>query len=271
MSAEQQANYAVGLNTLRDLAGEGTPGASIGEDLFGVVGVLHESHALVHGLTNVARTPDDRAALAATVFGSKISDDALKIVVALSREHWTRSEGLPASLEDLGVDACLLAAAENTRSSTVPQELVDAYTLVLNNRDLRIQLSDLGEGNPEDRAALAGKIFSGHLDPITVRLVSRAARSAAYGRLAQTLRGYADRAAGLEGKTLAIATSARPLTSEQVERLHALAERRWDRPIVLTTTVDPALIGGFRLDVGEESMDTSIRQDINAAKLAMTR
>ena len=35
--------------------------------------------------------------------------------------------------------------------------------------------------------------------------------------------------------------------------------------------VDPTLIGGFRLDIGEESIDTSIRTDIALARMAMAK
>jgi F0F1-type ATP synthase delta subunit len=39
----------------------------------------------------------------------------------------------------------------------------------------------------------------------------------------------------------------------------------------MAQVVDPSLIGGFRLDIGEESIDTSIRTDIAMARLAMAK
>jgi F-type H+-transporting ATPase subunit delta len=53
--------------------------------------------------------------------------------------------------------------------------------------------------------------------------------------------------------------SAVPLTEDELKRLHARLERMTGLTIELTTRVDPALIGGLYVRIGDRVMDRSVK------------
>lgn len=69
-----------------------------------------------------------------------------------------------------------------------------------------------------------------------------------------------------EGAADAEITSAFELSVAQVAELVATLEKKFSRKLNPVVTVDPALIGGVRVVVGDEVLDTSVR-----AKLAQMR
>ena len=66
-------------------------------------------------------------------------------------------------------------------------------------------------------------------------------------------------------------TSAFPLDDAQVTQLVGTLEKKFGRKLNPTVTVDPSLIGGVRVLVGDEVLDTSVRaklQQMHAALVA---
>lgn len=268
---DQRDRFARARQMLVDSINSGGDGAQIGEDLFGASDLLESDHALREALTDPSRDTRAKQQLIESVFGSRISGAAVEVMGALVALHWSSSRHFARAVGDMGLESCILMAMHGDEYDSLCQQLVDAMTLLSENRELRVQLSDIGEGSPKDRAALARKIFHGHVSHIAERLIVRAAFHAHYGHLVRTLRDYAERAAQATEKRLVIAYTAEPLTEEQYYRMAALAARRWDSAVLLTTVVQPSVIGGFLLDAGEQSVDTTVKTDIAAARLALVR
>lgn len=270
MKEPGRQSYRDAYDLLVRVINSGGSGQEIGEQLFGASDLISQNSSLRDALTDPARTGAERATLLDAVFKESTSTAALQVMEVLVHDHWSRPCDFVAAIEDLGLDSHILMAMHSNEYDNLCQELVDVQTVVSQNRDLRVQLSDVGEGNPRARAALARKIFHGRVSPITERLVSRAAYSSDFGLLLQTLRDYADRAACATGKRLVVVYTAEPLSENQYYRMAGLASRRWDAAVLLTTVVDPTLLGGFRLDAGEESVDTTVRRDLVAVRSAMS-
>jgi len=62
-----------------------------------------------------------------------------------------------------------------------------------------------------------------------------------------------------QGLQEAEAVSAVPLTEDEVRRLHARLERSTGLTIELKTRVDPALVGGLYVRIGDRVMDRSVK------------
>jgi len=63
--------------------------------------------------------------------------------------------------------------------------------------------------------------------------------------------------------------SAFELTSAQVANLVAALEKKFGRKLNPTVTVDPSLIGGVRVVVGDEVLDTSVRAKLQQMHVAL--
>jgi F-type H+-transporting ATPase subunit delta len=64
---------------------------------------------------------------------------------------------------------------------------------------------------------------------------------------------------GFEGVLDARIASAYPMTGEQVASVVALLETKYGRKVKAEVAVDPDLIGGISIRIGDEVMDASVR------------
>lgn len=73
-----------------------------------------------------------------------------------------------------------------------------------------------------------------------------------------------------EGSADVEITSAFPLEGATLTDLVGALERKFSRKLVPTVTVDPSLIGGVRVQIGDEVLDTSVRARLAAMQTALT-
>jgi len=73
-----------------------------------------------------------------------------------------------------------------------------------------------------------------------------------------------------EGSADVEITSAFPMEGATLTDLVAVLERKFGRKLVPTVAVDPSLIGGVRVKVGDEVLDTSVRARLAAMQATLT-
>ena len=73
-----------------------------------------------------------------------------------------------------------------------------------------------------------------------------------------------------EGAADADIASAFELSAAQVSELVATLEKKFSRKLNPNVTVDPSLIGGVRVVVGDEVLDTSVRAKLQQMRTALT-
>jgi F-type H+-transporting ATPase subunit delta len=73
-----------------------------------------------------------------------------------------------------------------------------------------------------------------------------------------------------EGAADADIISAFELSAAQVSELVATLEKKFSRKLNPNVTVDPSLIGGVRVVVGDEVLDTSVRAKLQSMRTALT-
>jgi F-type H+-transporting ATPase subunit delta len=72
------------------------------------------------------------------------------------------------------------------------------------------------------------------------------------------------------GSSDAIVYSPFPISPEQMGTVAQALEKRFGRKLNLTVQEDPSLIGGIRVVVGDEVLDTSVKARLEQMKVALT-
>ncbi len=72
------------------------------------------------------------------------------------------------------------------------------------------------------------------------------------------------------GASDAIVYSAFPVAPEQLGAVGQVLEKRFGRKLNLSVQEDPSLIGGIRVVVGDEVLDTSVKARLEQMKVALT-
>lgn len=74
-----------------------------------------------------------------------------------------------------------------------------------------------------------------------------------------------------EGVLEAEVTSAFPFSEEELKTLVQHLEQKYKRQIQAQVKVDPELIGGIKVEIGDEVWDASVRAQLDAMAFALTR
>lgn len=100
-----------------------------------------------------------------------------------------------------------------------------------------------------------------------LRLVIANGRLAALPEVAQQFR---DMKNAQGGSSDAVVYSAFPIAADQLGNVAQALEKRFGRKLNLTVQEDPSLIGGIRVVVGDEVLDTSVKARLEQMKVALT-
>jgi F-type H+-transporting ATPase subunit delta len=100
-----------------------------------------------------------------------------------------------------------------------------------------------------------------------LRVVIANGRLAALPAIAQQFREMKNAQAGSSD---AVVYSAFPIPADQLGSVAQVLERRFGRKLNLTVQEDPSLIGGIRVVVGDEVLDTSVKARLEQMKVALT-
>jgi F-type H+-transporting ATPase subunit delta len=100
-----------------------------------------------------------------------------------------------------------------------------------------------------------------------LRTVIENGRLTVLPEIAAQFHALANAGAGVSDATV---SSAFPIEPAQLPDVVAALERRFGRRLNVTVAVEPALIGGIRVVVGDEVMDTSVKARLEQMRVALT-
>ncbi|HRA51534.1 F0F1 ATP synthase subunit delta [Actinotalea sp.] len=247
------------------LRAAGGDAATLGAQLFAFVDALDSSGSLRRALSDPARSGADKAGLVRGLVGRTADPRVVTVLEAFAGGRWSREEDLVVAIETLAADAVLASAQAAGLLEQVEDELFRLDRVLIGQRELRRAVTDRA-ATPERRENLVHGLLDGRLLPATVQLVSRGAR-APRGRTMSTMLSLMGRlAARRRQRLVAEVTSAAPLSAAQAARLTALLERSYGRAVQLNVAIDPEVLGGLRVQVGPEVVDSTVLSRIDDAR-----
>lgn len=254
---------------LTDLT-DATDRVALAENLFAVVRLFDGSPALRRALTDPSRTGDDKAALITGLLSRQAGEDATALVAGVVRDRWSHAGDIADALETLGISAVLAAAEAGSRLETVEEEVFRFERIVASDPALRRALTET-RSPVAARAALVDRLLDGRSEPETAVLVRHIATQAR-GRPPEVLFESTLAFAALRRRRIvAHVTTAVMLTEAQRDRLSAILSRRYDTEIRLAVDLDPEVVGGVRVRIGDDVYDGTLARRISEAAEHVTR
>jgi F-type H+-transporting ATPase subunit delta len=118
----------------------------------------------------------------------------------------------------------------------------------------------------DKKQAIVTQLFGGNSSKVVLAffniVISKGRSEILYATAKEFMNEYNRR----KGVLTAVVTSAAPLTEDQKSKISAIVVDATKKQIVLETKVDPELIGGFILNVGDRQIDTSIASSLTKLK-----
>jgi F-type H+-transporting ATPase subunit delta len=244
----------------RLLPGSHADAGRLGDELFALSRILDAQPSLRRVLTDPTVEADRKAELAESLL-SDFDGATVRVVADAVRRRWSRARDLADALELGGISALLAAAEDEGDLDELEDGLFRFTRVVEGDPALRDALNDRG-APVEARQRLVETLLGDQVGDPTLRL----ARQAVSGRHRSVVAALGEMqrlAAARRERLVAVVRVARPLSDELRERLVAALTARFGRQLQINVIVDPDVIGGVRVTVGDQVIDGTV-----SAKLA---
>lgn len=268
MQGPSQVARIEARRALEEALGGLTDRVRLSEDLLAVAGVVHGSGVLRRTLSDPSREGTDRADLVDRLFGGRIGEPAQRVARAAAAQRWTTSGDLPRAIQELAVEALLADAQANGRLGRVEDELFRFQRIVGGSSGLLGALSD-PQATAAGKADLVAELLSGKAAPETVRLAGHAVASRTE-RFTRAIEGYLTIAARRQEQVTAVVISAVALTEQHLDTLVSTLSAQYGRQVHANVVIDPDVIGGIRVEIGDEIIEGTISSRLDDARRRLT-
>lgn len=251
-------------------ARRGEPGFdAIPGDLLAVSAVLGREKSLRQALADGGQPAATRVGITTSLFGSQISASALAVLTEVVASRWSHDADLVDAVEQLGAQAAFVVADADGSLDRVEDELFTFSRAIDDSPELQMALT-----NPaltaESKAAIVRDIASETAAPVTLAVITHAAANLRGRRPAAAIEELAKLASQQRQQVLAEVRSAIALSPEQNVRLAAALSTLQGRQVRLNTLVDPEVVGGIVVRVGDDVIDGSVSTRLEQARRALS-
>lgn len=270
MSGASRDARALAQERLTSLTDTTTVAATaLADELAEVTSLLDREVGLRRVLTDPSQEGERKAGLVRRVLGGQLSGETLDLVAGLVRSRWSAPRHLVDTLEELADSADLIAAERQDVLEDAEDELFRFSRTVSGSAELRAALGSQ-TASTSAKAQLVHRLLGGKAKPATERLVTRLVTHPRGRSLGAGLEALSKLAAERRNRSVAVVTSAVPLSDQQKQRLGAVLAKIYGRKVHLNLDVDPAVLGGMTVRVGDEVINGSVADRLQEAERRMS-
>lgn len=267
MQGASRSALAESREALSQVLDQDSDRGALGEELLQVADLVAGNAVLRRALADPSREGGEKAELANRLLTGKVSEPAQRITATVASQRWASEADLSATLEAFGVESLLAQAEAAGRLTQVEDELFRFGRIVDGTAELRSALTDR-RAPAESKSQVVHRLLDGRSAPETVRLAELAATHRST-RFDHAIEGYLSIAARRQEQLTATITTAVPLSGQQRERLTGALGKHYGRSVRVNEVVDPTVVGGIRVAIGDEVIDGTILSRLDEARRKM--
>jgi F-type H+-transporting ATPase subunit delta len=237
----------------------------LANELFAVVGLLDTEHGLRRALSDPGKPAAEKGAVVSALLHGKITQRAEALVGAAAEAHWASSGDLADAIEQLAVEATVLAAEADDGLDDLEDGLFRFGRVVSGHPDLRAALAD--PSLPEQgKRQLLQNLLDGKVTRVTLGLIEQMVAHPRGRTLSVALDLCADVAARRRQQLIAVVRTAVELSAARRRRLVQALSQAYGQDVHLDVVIDPSVVGGISVQIGDELIDGTA-----ASRLAAVR
>ena len=229
-------------------------------ELFALVDVLDHNGTLRRAVTDSSRDAAARQGIVNSVFDGKISSQATAVLTNAVAQRWSEDSDLADALERAAVLAVIASAQSRGGVDALDEVLNELLTFVRtvdSNAQAQEALSD-HQASKEAKKKLAVALGGPATTAEGVLLLERVGSNPRGLHAARAADEFAEIIVKRQNRYIARVTSAINLSQAQLERLGRALNAVYGRELKLDVSVDPAVLGGLRVQVGDEVIDGTV-------------
>lgn len=225
-------------------------------ELADVVDLLGREPVLRKHLAEPSDDTEAKTALSDRIFATS-GEDTRALLRSAVTGRWSATSDYTFAIERLARYALLIVAEKADSIDDVEDELFRFGRLLVAEPKLSALLSDVN-APIEGRLGLLDTVLAGKANETTAALITQTVRLLRGQSAASAVSDLAELAAARRGESVAHVVAATDLSAEQREKLTTVLGRIYDREISTQVEVDPDLLGGLRIAIGDEVIDADI-------------
>ena len=234
-------------------------------DLASIVKLLRREPLLARHLADPSGDTAARVQLVDRLLAGKVSDPAIEIAREAASQRWSSTTDLEFGVQHLASLTLLVRAERDGQIADVEEQLFRFSRILDAEPRLITLLSDYS--TPTDgRIALLTNVLHSRASKSTADLLRQTIDLLHGERADESIRDLANLAVSRRGEVVAHVKAAGELSDAQTGRLTDLLTRIYGRPVSIQLDVDPELIGGLTIAVGDEVIDGSLASKLAAAQ-----
>jgi F-type H+-transporting ATPase subunit delta len=235
-----------------------------GKQLFSAGRVIGDSAQLRSMLADPSVAATEKGAVIDSLFSS-FGSSARTLLSGLVASRWSTQDQLLAGIEEIGVRAVARSAPSGL---SIEGELFAFGAAVSSDAELELAVgSKLGSNDA--KSALVGALLKGKSSEQSLAILNHLVQQPRGRRIGGLIRSAASIVADEAGLAVATITSAAPISAEQVDRLRVGLSKSYGRDLEVNLVVDPSIVGGIRVQVGDDVIDGSVSTRINELRLKL--
>jgi len=251
-----------------DVAGKlRSPGlTTLAEELGSVVRLLIAEPALTKHLAEATDDATAKVRLVDRLFSDTVDEHTAQLLRTAVSQRWSTESDLVDGIEHMARLALLKRAEVEGEVDEVEDQLFRFGRVLDAEPRLSAALSDYT--TPADgRIALLNKVIDGSgVNGTAAALLTQTIAALRGERADEAVVDLAELAVARRGEVVAHVTAAADLSDAQRTRLVEVLSRIYGHPVSVQLHVDPELLGGLTITVGDEVIDGSIASRLAAAQ-----
>jgi ATP synthase F0 subunit b/ATP synthase F1 delta subunit len=237
----------------------------LADDLASVAKLLRREALLARHLADPSLGADPKVQLVERVLSGKVSDPALEVLRTAVSQRWSSTSDLIHGIQHTARLALLVRAERDDQIEDVEDQLF-RFSRILDSEPLLITLLSEYSAPLEGRISLLNNVLGRRASKNTADLLRQTVDLLHGERADEVVRELANLAVSRRGEVVAHVGAAAELSDAQHDQLIQLLTRIYGHPVSLQLDVNPALLGGLTIAVGDEVIDGSLASKLAAAE-----
>lgn len=239
---------------------------ALSEELTAVVTLLLSEPILARHLAEATGEAEAKKQMLARLLSGKVSTATLELLDTVAAVRWSTTSDAIDAVEHVARLALLVRADRDGQADEVAEQLFRFERVLEGQPELNTLLSDHSRA-AGDRVSLLRDVLSraGGTNAVAGALLAQTVRLMRGERADEAVAELAQLAVSHRGEIVAEIGAAAELSDAQRSRLTQILTRIYHHPVSVQLNVDPALLGGLSVAVGDEVIDATLSSRLVAA------
>lgn len=254
------------LHSIADSKSADSSNEAATADLLKVAVALSSEKPLLVALVDSGKAVSARETLAREIFANAISPLSMDLVIQGINLRWVEEIDFVEALESVASRIAFISNISDI--DQIEQEIFGFSKAISKNPDLQMALTNPAI-SAEIKRGIVTELLKSQTTSTSLQLLEHTAANLRGRRVDTALRALSDAAAAARNRVVADVKVAHPLAADQADRLAKVLGRLAGKDVSLNVVIDPSIIGGVSVRLGDEVIDGTVQTRLDQARRAL--